>query len=160
MLDELKARGVAGEIEAFDMTTATKAEVEVALPSWHATRQRMTQDRIRHRDTTQGDRLFVALLRGAGVSVVAGLAILAAVIAYSTSGPIVALVIGAGGLVVGLAAVSGAVVLSRSALARNEHSRQTTVARLDRGIRQLDDRISRAFLMHALVPHTRTRPSF
>jgi hypothetical protein len=166
MLDELKVRGVAvatsarDEVEAFDMASATKAEVEVALPSWHAKRQRLTIARIHQRETSQGDKLFVTLLRGAGVSLAVGLAILAGIYAYSTVGPVLGFIAGAGGLVVGLAVVSGAVVLTRGSLARQETARQATVARLDLGIRQLDERISRAFLQHCLVPHTRTRSSY
>lgn len=172
MLDELKVRdgeGVApsqrrfdptSPLDAFDMASATNTQVEVALPSWHAMRKRLTRDRIRHRDTTHGDKLFVTLLRGAGISLVVGLAILAAVFGFSTAGPVGGLVAGVGGLAIGLAAVFGAVVLARNTLARKEDARQAAVVRLDLAIRQLDERISRAFLEHCLVAHTRTRSSY
>jgi anti-sigma B factor antagonist len=169
MLDELKVRDAArvppsrrrsdptSPLDAFDMASATKSQVEVALPSWHAMRQRLTRDRIRHRDTTHGDKLFVTLLRGAGISLVVGLAILAAIFAFSTAGPVGGLVAGVGGLAIGLAAVFGAVVLARSTLARKEDARQATVVRLDLAIRQLDERISRARFSSTVSSPTRGR---
>jgi predicted small integral membrane protein len=148
------------EADTFDMASATKAEIERALPSWHAKRSQLDRDRIRQRDTTEGDRLAVGFLRAAGASIAFGMAVLAAWFAYSAAGLVVGVAAGAVGLAVAMAAASGVIILIRGLLDRKEHTRQEAVARLGLGIRRLDKRIHQAYLNHGIILQPWTRPSF
>ena len=158
--DSTRGRRSLSRIDAFDMANASKAAVERALPGWYAERQRLNTVRVRHPETARGDRLVVTLVRAAGVSIAAGLAIVAAVIASSAFGTLAGFALGAAALVVGLAAVSGASLATRALLDRSERKRKKTVAALERSIELLDERIGQAFRYHGLVRHARTRRSF
>jgi predicted small integral membrane protein len=138
--------------DPFDMASATKAEVARALPAWHSERQRLNRERVGRRDTTDGDRLAVAVMRVAGVIFAVAVAGVAVWVAGAVAGVV--------GLGIALAATFGAAAWTRTLLDRSERTRREAVTQLDLAIRLLDERIGEAFRHHALIPHTRTRVSF
>jgi hypothetical protein len=156
MLDELNSRN-AGVVAA---VPRTRSDVERALPGWCAERQRLHQDRARRHDTTGGDRLVVGFVRSAGLAIASGLGILAGWLTYLQAGVVAGLAVGIGASALSFAVASAAVLLTRGRFARQERERQDVVAGLESAIRDLDGRISRAFLEHALVGHAPGRPSF
>lgn len=132
----------------------TRADVERALPQWCAQRHRLNLDRIRHRDTTGGERTAVNIVRIASIFISLVLGVWIGWLTFTAAGPMAGFAAGVGTLGMALALASAGVGLARAHFDRLENERQESVARLELAIRVLDKRIAQAFREHGLIGHT------